>query len=53
MGYGSTLSLKDTYRNIYFEPADFVSFTITMLENYGIPELGEILLFGAVSVNGS
>jgi hypothetical protein len=27
---------KNPYRNMHFEPADFVSFTMTMLENYGI-----------------
>ncbi len=24
------------YRNMHFEPADFASFTITILENYGV-----------------
>jgi hypothetical protein len=33
-----------------FGVMDFLSFTITILKNEGIPELGEILLFGAVSV---
>jgi len=27
---------KNPYRNMHFEPADFVSFTMTILENYGV-----------------
>jgi len=29
---------------MHFEPADFVSFVITILKNEGIPELGGILI---------
>ena len=43
---------SDTYRNMHLEPADFVSFTITMLENCGIHVTGNAtVVFWMVSLD--